>query len=49
VDNRFEVVGRWKTRRRQAREGVEVGVEVDIKVPGTRVELVVVSAGPESG
>jgi hypothetical protein len=29
--------------------GVEAGVEVDIEVRGTRVELVAVSAGPESG
>jgi hypothetical protein len=35
--------------RRQAREGVEAGVEVDVEVPGTRAELVAVSDGPESG
>jgi hypothetical protein len=29
--------------------GVEAGIEVDIEVHGTRVELVAVLAGPESG
>jgi hypothetical protein len=38
-----------KSRQRQAREGVEAGVEVDVEVPGTQAELVAVSAELESG
>jgi hypothetical protein len=38
-----------ESRRRQAGEGVEPGVEVDVGGPRTRAELVAMSAGPESG
>jgi hypothetical protein len=38
-----------ESRRRQAGEGVKAGVEVDVEVHGTQAELVVVSAGSESG
>jgi hypothetical protein len=38
-----------KSHRRQAAGGVEAGVNVDIEVHGTLVELVAVPAGPESG
>jgi hypothetical protein len=33
-----------KSQQRQVGEGVEAGVEMDVEVPGTRAELVAVSA-----
>jgi hypothetical protein len=36
-----------KSRRRQTREGVEAGVEVDVEVPGTRAVLGVEQVWPE--
>jgi hypothetical protein len=38
-----------KSQRRQAGEGVKAGIEMDVEVPGTQAELVVVSAGLERG
>jgi hypothetical protein len=38
-----------ESHRRQAREGVEAGVEVDVEVQGTRAELVAVPAVLEGG